>query len=110
MGGSFRMCQYGSFHTYVDYHVTKSKIQARAVIVPLCKHVLVSSTSNNQNNGRLLIAKNVTCVLKILLVLWPGGWTVKRLGLVSELWLKFLAIVVSNLKSYIYQDLLYNIS
>jgi hypothetical protein len=28
---SFRMYQYSSFHTYVDCHVTKSKVQAGAV-------------------------------------------------------------------------------
>jgi hypothetical protein len=90
--------------------VTKSKVQAGAVIVPLPKHVLVSSTSDNQNNGRLPIAKSVICVLKTLLVLRPGGWTVEKLGLVSGLWLGFLAIVVPNLKGYIYQSFFYNIS
>jgi hypothetical protein len=30
---SFRMYQYSSFHTYVDCHVTKSKVQAGAVTV-----------------------------------------------------------------------------
>jgi hypothetical protein len=25
------MCQYSSFHTYIDCHVTKSKLQAEAV-------------------------------------------------------------------------------
>jgi hypothetical protein len=90
--------------------VTKSKVQAGAVIVPLPKHVLVSSISDNQNNGRLPIAKSVTCVLKILLVLRPSGWTVKELGLVSGLWLGFLAIVVPSLKGYIYQGFFYDIS
>jgi hypothetical protein len=90
--------------------VTKSKVQAGAVIVPLSKHVLVSSTSDNQNNGRLPIAKSVTCVLKTLLVLRPAGWIVEELGLVSELWLGFLAIVVPNLKGYIYQGFFYDIS
>jgi hypothetical protein len=61
MGGSFRVCQYSSFHTYVDCHVIKNKIQTGAVIIPLPKHVLVSSISDNQNNGRLLIAKGMTC-------------------------------------------------
>jgi hypothetical protein len=27
----FRMYQYSSFHTYIDCHVTKSKVQAGAV-------------------------------------------------------------------------------
>jgi hypothetical protein len=67
------MYQYSSFHTYVDCHVTKNKVQAEAVTVSLPKHVLVSSTSDNQNNERLPIAKNVTYVLKTLLVLRPGG-------------------------------------
>jgi hypothetical protein len=67
------MYQYSFFHTYVDCHVTKNKVQAGAVTVPLPKHMLVSNTSDNQNNGRLLIAKNVICVLKTLLVLRPGG-------------------------------------
>jgi hypothetical protein len=31
VGGSFRVCQYSSFHTYVGCHVTKSKVQAGAV-------------------------------------------------------------------------------
>jgi hypothetical protein len=31
ISGSFRMHQYSSFHTYVDCHVTKSKVQAGAV-------------------------------------------------------------------------------
>jgi hypothetical protein len=79
------MYQYSSFHTYVDCHVTKNKVQAGAVTVPLPKHVLVSSTSDNQNNGRLPIAKSMTYVLKTLLVLRPGGWTVEELGLVSGL-------------------------
>jgi hypothetical protein len=70
---------------YVDCHVTKNKVQAEAVTVPLSKHMLVSSTSDNQNNGRLLIAKSATRVLKILFVLRPGGWTVEELGLVSGL-------------------------
>jgi hypothetical protein len=90
--------------------VIKSKIQAEAVTVPLLKHVLVSSMLDNQNNGRLPIAKSVICVLKTLLVLRPGGWTVEELGLVSGLWLGFLAIVVPNLKGYIYQGFLYDIS
>jgi hypothetical protein len=90
--------------------VTKNKVQAGAVIVPLPKHVLVSSTSDNQNNGRLPIAKNVICVLKTLLVLQPGGWTVEKLGLVFGLWLGFLAIVVPNLKNYIYQGFFSDIS
>jgi hypothetical protein len=89
--------------------VIKSKVQAGAVIVPLPKHVLVSSISNNQNNGRLLIAKSVTCVFKILLVLRPGGWTVEELGLVFGLWLGFLAIVVLSLEGYIYQGFFYDI-
>jgi hypothetical protein len=55
------------------------------VIVPLPKHVLVSSTSDNQNNGRLPIAKGVIYIFKILLVLRPGGWTVEGLELDSEL-------------------------
>jgi hypothetical protein len=96
------MYQYSSFHTYVDCHVTKSKVQAGAVIVPLPKHVLVSSTLDNQNNERLPIAKSVICVLKILLVLRPGGWIVEELGPVSGLWLRFLAIVVPNLEDHIY--------
>jgi hypothetical protein len=79
------MYQYSFFHTYVYCHVTKSKVQAEAVIIPLPKHVLVSSTSDNQNNGRFPIAKNVTYVLKTLLVLRPGGWTIEELGLVSGL-------------------------
>jgi hypothetical protein len=107
---SFRMYQYSSFHTYVDCHVTKSKVQAEAVTVFLPKHMLVSSTSNNQNNGRLLIAKNMIYVLKTLLVLRPGGWTVEELGLVSGLWLEFLAIVVHSLEDHIYQGFLYDIS
>jgi hypothetical protein len=45
--GSFRMYQYSSFQMYVDYHVTKNKVQAGAVTVPLSKHMLVSSTSDN---------------------------------------------------------------
>jgi hypothetical protein len=81
---------------YVNCYVTKNKVQAGAVIVSLFKHVLVSSTSDNQNNGRLPIAKNATRVLKTLLVLRPDGWTVEELGLVSELWLGFLAIVVMD--------------
>jgi hypothetical protein len=89
--------------------VIKNKVQAGAVIVPLSKHVLVSSTSDNQNNGRLPIAKSVTCVFKTLLVLRPGGWTVEELGLISGLWLEFLAIVVPNLKDHIYQGFFYNI-
>jgi hypothetical protein len=104
------MYQYSFFHTYVDCHVTKSKVQAGAVIVPLFKHMLVSSTSDNQNNGRLLIAKSVTCVFKTLLVLRPGGWIVEKLGLISGLWLRFLVIVVPNLKGHIYQGFLYDIS
>jgi hypothetical protein len=79
------MYQYSSFHTYVDCHVIKNKVQAGAVIVPLSKHVLVSSISDNQNNGRLPIAKSVICVFKTLLVLRPGGWTVEELGLVFGL-------------------------
>jgi hypothetical protein len=94
---------------YVNCYVTKNKIQAGAVIVPLFKHMLVSSTSDNQNNGRLPIAKNATPVLKILLILRPDGWTVEELGLVSGLWLRFLAIIVPNLKGHIYQGFLYNI-
>jgi hypothetical protein len=82
--------------------VTKNKVQAGAVIVFLSKHVLVSSTSHNQNNGRLPIAKSVIYVFKTLLVLRPGGWTVEQLGLVSGLWLGFLAIVVPILEGYIY--------
>jgi hypothetical protein len=70
---SFRMYQYIFFRMYIDCHVTKNKIQAGAVTVPLPKHVLISSTSNNQNNGRLPIAKSATRVLKILLVLRPDG-------------------------------------
>jgi hypothetical protein len=31
-GHCFRVCQYSSFHTYVDCYVTKSKVQAGAVI------------------------------------------------------------------------------
>jgi hypothetical protein len=95
---------------YVDCHVTKSKVQAGAVTVPLPKHVLISSISNNQNNKRLPIAKSATRVLKTLLVLRPNGWTVEELKLVSGLWLGFLAMVVPNLKGYIYQGFLYNIS
>jgi hypothetical protein len=79
------------------------------VIIPFSKHVLVSSTSDNQNNGRLLIAKSVIYVFKTLLVLRLGGWTVEELGLVFELWLGFLAIVVPNLKGHIYQGFFYNI-
>jgi hypothetical protein len=71
--------------------------------------VLVSSISNNQNNGRLPIAKSVTCVFKTLLVLRPGGWTVEELGLIFGLWLGFLAIVVPNLEGYIYQGFFYDI-
>jgi hypothetical protein len=104
------MYQYSFFHTYVDYHVTKNKVQAGAVTVFLPKHVLVSSTSDNQNNKRLPIAKSVTYVLKTLLVLRPDGWTVEELGLVSGLWLGFLAIVVLSLKGYIYQGFFYDIS
>jgi hypothetical protein len=70
---------------YVNYYVTKNKVQAGAVTVLLSKHVLVSSISDNQNNGRLLIAKNATPVLKTLLVLRTNGWTVEKLELVSEL-------------------------
>jgi hypothetical protein len=103
------MYQYSSFHTYVDCHVTKSKVQAGAVTVPLSKHVLVSSTSDNQNNRRLPIAKNVTYVLKTLLVLRPGGWIVEELKLVSGLWLGFLAIVVPSLEGHIYQGFFYDI-
>jgi hypothetical protein len=95
---------------YVNCHVTKNKIQAGAVIIPLSKHVLVSSTSDNQNNRRLPIAKSAIFVLKTLLVLRPNGWTVEELKLVSGLWLEFLAIVVPNLKGYIYQGFFYNIS
>jgi hypothetical protein len=69
----FRMYQYSSFQMYVNYYVTKNKIQAEAVIIPLPKHVLVSSTSDNQNNERLPIAKNTIRVLKTLLVLRPDG-------------------------------------
>jgi hypothetical protein len=94
---------------YVDCHVTKSKVQAGAVTVPLPKHVLVSSTLDNQNNGRLPIAKSVIRVLKTLLVLRPDGWIVEKLELVSGLWLGFLAIVVLNLKDHIYQGFLYDI-
>jgi hypothetical protein len=94
---------------YVDCYVTKNKVQAGAVIVLLPKHVLVSSILNNQNNRRLLIAKNATPVLKTLLVLRPDGWTVEELGLVSGLWLGFLAIVVPSLKDYIYQGFFYDI-
>jgi hypothetical protein len=65
--------------------VIKSKVQAGAVTVPLPKHMLVLSTLDNKNNRRLPIAKSVTCVLKILLVLRPGGWTVEKLKLVSGL-------------------------
>jgi hypothetical protein len=90
--------------------VTKNKVQAGAVIVPFFKHVLVSSTLDSQNNGRLPIAKSVICVFKTLLVLRPGGWIVEELGLVSGLWLGFLAIVVPSLKGYIYQGFFYDIS
>jgi hypothetical protein len=103
------MYQYNFFRIYVNYYVTKSKIQAGAVIIPLPKHVLVSSISNNQNNGRLLITKNATRVLKTLLVLRPDGGTVEKLELFSELWLGFLAIVVPSLENYIYQGFLYDI-
>jgi hypothetical protein len=91
---------------YVDCYVTKSKVRAGAVIVPLPKHMLVSSTSDNQNNERLSIAKNATRVLKTSLVLRPNGWTVEELELVSELWLEFLVIVVPSLKGHIYQGFL----
>jgi hypothetical protein len=70
---------------YVDCYVTKSKIQAEAVTVPFSKHVLVSSTSDNQNNRRLPIAKSATRILKTLLVLRPDGWAVEELELVSGL-------------------------
>jgi hypothetical protein len=53
--------------------VIKTKVQAGAVIVPFPKHVLVSSISDNQNNGRLPIAKSTTRVLKTLLVLRLDG-------------------------------------
>jgi hypothetical protein len=72
--------------------------------------MLVSSISDNQNNGRLPIAKSVICVLKTLLILRPGGWIVEELGLVFGLWLGFLAIVVPSLEGYIYQGFFYDIS
>jgi hypothetical protein len=34
----FRMYQYSSFHTYVDCHVTKSKVQAGAVTPTVIDH------------------------------------------------------------------------
>jgi hypothetical protein len=70
---------------YIDCHVTKNKVYAGAVIIPLSKNIFVSSISDNQNNERLLIAKNATYILKILLVLRPNGWTVEELKLVSWL-------------------------
>jgi hypothetical protein len=40
---SFRMYQYSSFHTYVDCHVTKSKVQAGAVTIELFELPLICS-------------------------------------------------------------------
>jgi hypothetical protein len=60
---SFRMYQYSSFHTYVDCHVTKSKVQAGAVTVKEFQKLVFTAkkkqflTSNNPLffNGCVLI-------------------------------------------------------
>jgi hypothetical protein len=49
------MYQYSSFHTYVDCHVTKSKVQAGAVT--LMKELMVAIFEATDDDGNMKLTK-----------------------------------------------------